>query len=459
MPPATAPTASWEESRGRIGICIAGSPIVSLSPGDGRVGIGLVMPGIGRVIDVSVQPNAACRTLDEAARRAGVPTGAVDSTALSALARACERAGAWTAARGLGLLRGLGGAAFPLLGGAYDEGAAPLAEVPRWAVPTLSARSIGDAAAIAFGDRATRPVRRALVEAIRPLECGSVDLAALAFALMGVDVLQPDRLARVLAAPRVLQPSADLPDPATLRTTRRVVNSWGDLRTERVLLDAAGRADGMAMLLRTAEHARQLGDHGPPAPLPNRLVELHDVHRALLRSVPAVHAEPVRRPRRAVAPAPRPRPAERPTHRALAPQAALTPVGPSTPLPTSRTVRALAGRGAGDLSLVLPHTAGDLARWGRLLSNCLGDFGASAAAGRSVIVGVLRANQLVSAVELTPDGLVRQFCGRANRAPADHHRREVMRLLVQGCVVDARAARNHPWLSGVELPPASTRAS
>ena len=113
----------------------------------------------------------------------------------------------------------------------------------------------------------------------------------------------------------------------------------------------------------------------------------------------------------------------------------------------------------GDLTLVLPHTAGDLTRWGRLLSSCLGDFGPAAVAGRALIVGVQRANSLLLAVEVTPDGRIRQFCGVANRAPRDADRRAVVRALALHGVLDVRSAYNRPWLSGVVLPDSITRAS
>ena len=82
-------------------------------------------------------------------------------------------------------------------------------------------------------------------------------------------------------------------------------------------------------------------------------------------------------------------------------------------------VRALDGQTVGDLTFVVPRTAGDLQRWGRLLSNCLGDFGAAVACGRSTIIGIERANALAFAVEVGAGGAIRQFAGQANRAPGD----------------------------------------
>lgn len=104
-------------------------------------------------------------------------------------------------------------------------------------------------------------------------------------------------------------------------------------------------------------------------------------------------------------------------------------MAPHTPLPATPQLRALDGRRAGELTLVLPRTAADLDRWGRLLSSCVGDFAAAVVAGRSHLVGVLRANRLAYVLELTPGGEVRQFCGRANRRPPAAVRRAVLELI------------------------------
>ena len=72
----------------------------------------------------------------------------------------------------------------------------------------------------------------------------------------------------------------------------------------------------------------------------------------------------------------------------------------------------------GDLELVLPRTPDELRAWGRMLGNCLGDFGAAVAEQRSVIVGVRQRGALVAAVELLPNlREVRQFLGVRNRVP------------------------------------------
>ena len=123
-----------------------------------------------------------------------------------------------------------------------------------------------------------------------------------------------------------------------------------------------------------------------------------------------------------------------------------------TPLPLTPAERSLEGVGSGVIALTVPRTVGDLVRWGRLMSNCLGDFGPAVVAGRSTIIGVVRNARLAYAVELTPTGVVRQFCGRANRPPAPPDRRVVVRLLAERGLLDVAAPANRPWLADVTLP-------
>lgn len=403
--------------------------MVALLVDEGRVRIGLVMPVLDRVVDVSVQPSSAVLALEEAARRSGVPMSAVERDTRVALAAAATTSGAWQPPREIDLVAAFGGAAFPLLGAAYDRGAAPVRELPRWAEPILARATVREGAIAAFGAAATRPVRRALVEALHPLEDGGIDLGALGVAVMAHDTLEPDRLARVLGAARVRQSSLQWPDRSAARATRQVLGRWGPVRTERVLIEALGRPDGVAVLLQTLEHSRQLGDHGPPDPLPGRLDELHDAHRSLLRSATSAPPRPARRH------LPDPVATERSTgptrrsHRPLGPPVTARAVGPHVSLPVPARLRRIDGYRCGELTLVLPHTAGDLERWGRLLSNCLSDFATAVLAGRSTLVGVQRRNSLVYVVELTPTGAVRQFCARANRRPPEHDRQRVLDAL------------------------------
>jgi hypothetical protein len=243
-----------------------------------------------------------------------------------------------------------------------------------------------------------------------------------------MDALEPDRLARVLRTARVAHPVEHLPDPATLHQGQQTLATWGALRAERILVDAAARPDGLKLLVDTIRYCRQMPGHGP-AVLPNRLGELHDLYRSRVASAPheARRAQPPPTPSRRAAIPQEPQP---PRHRIFAPPVRLDPVPAAAALPAAAAVKALDGSVTEGLTFVVPRTAGDLRRWGRLLSNCLGDFGPSVIAGRSTIIGIEKANALAFAVEIAPDGTVRQFAGRANRPPDDTTRDIVVRSLL-----------------------------
>jgi hypothetical protein len=410
-----------------IDVCVAGRAVVSLKPDSGRVRVGLVMHPLNRVVDVSIQPSAACETLQDAARRTASPAATIETAAREALLEARNRCASWAPPEDASLLAGFGGAAFPLLGAAYDAGTAPVTEVPRWAEPVVAARSAREGAIAAFGDRTTRPVVRALVAALQPASSTDIDFSNLALAIAGRDVLQPDCLARVLSAERVAHPAHDLPDPNTLNEVRQTVTMWGATRAERVLLDAAASADGLKLLLAAVRFARQLRGHSPPF-LPNRLTELHDAYRCRVQSAPQARPRPVPPPvrsRRTTAQPEQPQP----RHRIFAPPTNLMPVGAGTQLQVTPAVQALHGRRFGDLTFVIPRTAGDLQRWGRLLSNCLGDFAPAMATGQSTIIGIERSNSLAYAVEIDPNGTIRQLAGHANRPPDDSSRLSIIRTL------------------------------
>ena len=215
-----------------IDVCVDGRPVLRLVPLDGRVRVGLTVPGLDRVVDISVQPIAACRSLEDAGRRARVPASAVEADARSAVTEAATRSGGWMPGGQVDLLTAFSGVAFPLLGAAHDAGTPPVPDVPRWAEPMLGAATVADGAAIAFGARSTRPVRRALVETLRPQpDAREAGLGVIALALTGCDVLEPDRLARLLRAERADHPSADWPEPSAFVVPDE--RSAGGVRFER----------------------------------------------------------------------------------------------------------------------------------------------------------------------------------------------------------------------------------
>lgn len=473
-------TVAWRElcsSTGarRVEVLVAGVPVLDLHPEAERVRIGLVVPSIGRSVDVSVQPGTAVRALVTASTEAGIGHHFVEETARDAVEVAVGHTSSWTPPRSLPLVSVFGGMSFPLLAAAYDLGASPVTDIPRWAEPVLGAPTIALATSAAFGRLATRPVRRALVEALRPGPDGRVDLTILALALIGRRVLQPDRIARVLVSEHVPHPESDLPDGQTLTNASRVVVEWGAPRCERVLIDSTRRSDGLRLLLTTTGYALQLGADGPRGRLPNRLGELHDTYRVLMRSAPdpvptqstadattavcprgnigargvgyaagASAAGPADDARRLPA-FPHPVLRARNDARALG-----TPrVQPSTGIEYPPTVRSLDGTSVGELRFVLPHTAGDLARWGNVLSNCLGGFARHVVSGTCWIIGVQRKRRLAYAIEVTDRGEIRQFNGRANRMPAKEDRGPIIKALVDAGVVDPHNMNNRPWFDAV----------
>ncbi|MCB0965083.1 MAG: PcfJ domain-containing protein, partial [Acidimicrobiales bacterium] len=347
------------------------------------------------------------------------------------------RAQAWRAPDRADLEVALGGAAMPLLGASYDAGAARVVDVPAWARPVLAAGDVRAAARAAFAVEPTRPVVRTMARCLAPGPTGTPGFGVLALAVVGAGVLSPDALARVLDAPRADHPTAELPDRSTLVACARVAVAWGPHRTERVLTEAAARADGVDRVVRTARYHRELQAQ-LPARLPNDLDGLHDRLRARIATAAEGTA--------AVAPLPARRRAEPRPHPIHAAPPARAQVTEATPLSVDARVRALGGQRTEGLEWAVPRTVGDLHRWGGILANCLADFGAAAAEGRATILGLLRGDQLRYALELTPDGTIRQLVGPANRPAERWVRVAAVGALGRAGIIDPSRPANAVWL-------------
>ena len=440
-----------EGSEAAVDVVIGTAPVVSFTPLDGRVATCLIMPGIDRQVDVSVSPRTALLTIRQAAEQRSVPRTQAEAITRRALDAAVAAAGAWAPGRAIGdddLAARLGGAAFPLLGAAYDEGATAIDEVPRWAAPILSASTARDGARIAFGSAATRPVVTAFARSLARTEGEPVDLSRLALALIASDVLQSDRLARILVLDGQPWPVPRLPDPHALDDGRRATARWGAEHTERYLTESCNLDDGFAVLVRCIRYAVDLGAHGPSR-LPTHLSEVHDLYRSRFATLPT---EPrvARRPRatRTCAAAeptaqgepqrPQPRPANRPPDYGLrlAPAAPSNmQVAPRDRIPHPTWLRTIDGVTFDEFRLVLPGTCGDLELWSRMLSNCLDTYGRAARSGRSHLIGVEHRDHLRYVVEVTPQRRIRQFAGRSNRAPSIGHHDRIAAFLTQHQIV------------------------
>ena len=209
-----------------------------------RLRVELALLPTSRTVDVSLQPDLFGQVLPVG------PGPCADGSAGATVARwivsLADGTRMWRPAEptAVGLLAVVGGAVLPLLGAAYDAGAAPVREVPRWAAPLLGATTPCPAARAAFDVKGTKAVARAaLVVGLvqphpdaadgtapgrdRPRPRGTVALHRVAVALMGAPVLEPDRLAGVLSAEGPAVAPERWPDGAHLATGRALASPPG----------------------------------------------------------------------------------------------------------------------------------------------------------------------------------------------------------------------------------------
>lgn len=400
------------------------TPVARIRVHEGRLDVDLLFLAGGRAVDVTVSPGAVVEVLTSHARRARRdPNGWLDALA-TRLQRRAEAWGTWSPAGGdTGFVAVLGGMTHPVLGAAYDAGADPVSDIPRWATGPLRADTVVAAARRLYAGRATRPVVRGLAACLSPAGerahlRHSIAWWPIALAAAGRDVLEPDRLAAVLAAGRRVE--GPPPDRQDLDTVERGLALLGAPAAARVLGDAL---TGPEHPRRLVEVLRVLGQvqHHLAWPPPPRLDELAAacLRVAALDPDPAGHDRPPRPGRPPEWAVPRHAPeVEHPrvTHRYRYPTA----------------VGHLDGQVLGPLTLVLPRTPEELVSWGELLANCLADYRPAVAAGRSVVIGVREHDALVAALEMrSAERRLVQFLGVRNRPPAPAVSAPVIEHLVQ----------------------------
>lgn len=403
-------------------VSTAAGPVLRIRRGAGRAHVELLLLGGEHTIEVSFHPAAALRLIEEQARRHRRDpngwTGAL-ARALAADAREWDLGPLGPPVAG-DLLRLLGAITHPVLGAAYAAGAGPVGEVPRWASPALAETNAAAAAASLFGSAvATRPAIRVLAHLLaRP----ATAWWHLAVVVAAAPVVGPDVVARALEA-AAGEPviAAGLPTGRDVRVVRRGLALLGATPAQHLLLDAlrGGADEGGRRLAAVLGHLLRI-EPDLPWPPPSRLqqLELACLRVASLAPHPAIRAPATRTPAPARAAGGRARPSEPAWAVPRRPPAVAGAVPTAhTALPASPLARSLAGPiPEGDVELVLPRTAGELATWGRLLDNCLGDFGPAVAAGRTVVVGVRDQGILVAALEAR-DGQIVQFFGPHNTRP------------------------------------------
>lgn len=472
---------------------------------DGRLTLSVAMVPTTRVIDVSRQP-AILNELLARESEASTPgsSSSVIARWVSALA---ERCSIWHPQDpdAAGLTRTVGGAVFPLLGAAYDQGAAPVDHVPRWAVPVLTQPSARHGAAAAFGPKATRPVIRSLARSLGrpdttqspgagvgtasdvpcPTDPGGhhVDLLRIGLALMGSPVLEPDRITRVLEHGNTRHHPSTWPTNEATSTFQSLAPRLGPERTERLLCEAAERNDGPELLFQLTS-TMDLVVNLLPSRLARRLDDLHrqctelqpvdpasvrgtwgdrstmalgsSGHRSIGAST-AVESGTGRiaNANGGIGPPGTGRSGRatnrtRPDPRRAAYVAPRRNRGPAdgAPLDLLMAVAALDGvELSNGLRLHTPRSGAVLPYWGSLMGNCLAGFAKAFDAKQSLLIGIEVYESLEYCMEVTPDRTIRQFQRRRHRVVPVQHASAVCEYLMKRGVLDPTRAANRAWLS------------
>ncbi|MCX7621324.1 MAG: hypothetical protein N2037_10835 [Acidimicrobiales bacterium] len=489
---------------------------------NGALTVGLRLAS-GPCIDVSAQPGLPWRILRDTAATLDLHPAQVATAFRRVLVEFAAANQLWDPAifGPLPESTALLGLCFPITRPALLAGADPCQEVPRWALPVLRQPDARSAATAAFGSLATRRVIRAFAGSLIAPERGDSDarvvgLAGLGFALMGQDVLDADRLATVLEVREPWHPEARWPTIEQISRVRQLLRSFSPARAGRLLAEAIGNPDGIALLDEIAVLVREL-DPLQRQQLPAGLRELHEhcvnaapadpnpprergwlpLHRpdgaSVRRNRNAAethspqqtgerHPTTSRNGRRESPRAPagaethtglarrgsasadagaRPGSAASPLSRALHPPVNLPPLSGNVALHYPPHLVRLQGASLGDsLTLALPRTTAELESWGRALNNCLGSFGPAVASAASWLVGVRVRGRLRYVAEVTPTtGCIRQFLGHGNHQVPRHVAAPVVEALAIAGVIDLHRPENRQWAELLPHAPLRTRPS
>lgn len=323
------------------------------------------------------------------------------------------------------LTASVGGMTHPLLGHAYDAGARPVGEIPRWATDVLARCLPGSAAKRAFGAASSRRVARALAASLVPPDGAprgaQVALAPLAWALAAGTRCEPDHLVRILEARTPWHPPSRWPSVDDLDTMKAGLACLPVPRAVQLAVEAASAVDQARAVSTLALLAQ--AQHLLVPPLPAGLDELR---LACLRVLPRLaltdhELAAVNRSRTA--------------HRVRVPDDALPPppvaaveLAPAFAHPN--VLRRVDGVEMGEVRLALPRGPSELATWGELLVCCLADYAAAVHAGRSWLIGVEHRGALNACIEIEPASRrIRQFLTIGNRPVPAHVRIPVVRAL------------------------------
>lgn len=302
----------------------------------------------------------------------------------------------------------LWGRAYPLLRVPIGRGAR-LDAVPVALDHVLRAGDARRAARRAFG-RVTRPLVRALAASLLPADDGRIPFEPALLALMAGPWCGPEQLTEILGH-RPHRPGAVAFDVGEVDRGRSMFEGVPSRRIAARLRSALTEPEGLRDL--AADLATWVPPPGDPRVAPAR------------PPAPPAPAAPVRVPSAAIR----------------------RPVRTDVPLRHPPAVHAVDGLEIGGRRVVLPRTADELIEWGALLDNCLGGFRHAVAGGRTHVLGIEVRGRLCWAVEVTRDGVVRQFEGAGNRRAPDQVVRPVLAALRTHGVVRADGRRGHSLMA------------
>ena len=406
-----------------------GSTGVECRRRDGRITTALTFAGNRMRADVSLQPGAVVREIDQSAREQGVDPNRWRGSVLAELRR-WSGGLAWCPAEPSRLLDAVGALTHPLLAQVYSQGRQPLGEIPRWATTVLRCPDAAGAARELTGTDPNRRLVRSLAHSLLAGgEGGPVGLQQMALAVIARNLISLDETANLLdvAPPVGLERLASVDD---VKVARQGLGLYPVGRRAALLLDVACHHDAVE-LARVMTHLWWVRDR-VGHPLPVKLDDLKDVCRRLVTVLaPAtVHTRPTEpiavplpspvepvQPAQPVQPSPPPRPHSQP----LAPPARHASAGASahtapTRWPVPAGLLPVHQRHHESLHFTVPTSTVELTAWGLRLHNCLASYASAMAEQRSWLIGIERDDALVGCVEVVPSsGAVRQALGARNR--------------------------------------------
>ena len=405
-----------------------GSTGVECRRRDGRITTALTFAGNRMRADVSLQPGAVVREIDQSAREQGIDPNRWRSAVLAQL-RSWSGGLAWCPAEPSRLLGAVGALTHPLLAPVYSQGRQPLGEIPRWATTVLRYPDAAGAARELAGTDPNRRLVRSLAQCLLAGgDGGPVGLQQMALAVIARNLISVDEIANLLDVP----PTAGVERLASVdevKAARQGLGLYPAGRRAPLLVDVARHHDAVE-LAQVMTHLWWVRDR-VAHPLPVRLDHLRDVCRRLV----TVIAPPAIRPRvpePTAVPLPvqpvEPDPPRRPHSQPLAAPARPAQAGAGastapTRWPVPSALLPVHQRRNSNLHFTVPTSTVELTAWGLRLHNCLASYASAMAEQRSWLIGIERDDALVGCVEVVPSSrVVRQALGARNRplAPSVH---------------------------------------